>query len=109
MTQRTERFNKRFLLTGSFVLLLAMAVFTSAKLVSVDAMSNDKEPLYKYYTSYEIQPGDTLTSIAERYTANTQQSVPDYIEEVRENNELNTDNIIVGKKLIIAYYSDEYK
>lgn len=100
---------KKILLTSSFVMLLAMAVFTSVKFVNVDAMSNEKEPLYKYYTSYEIQPGDTLTSIAEEYTANTQQSVTEYIEEIRENNNLNTDNIISGKKIIIAYYSDEYK
>lgn len=102
-------FNKKFLLTGSFVLLLAVAVFTSFRFISVDAMSTEKEPLYKYYTSYEIQPGDTLTSIAERYTANTQQSVSDYIEEVRENNELYTDNIVAGRKIIVAYYTDEYK
>ncbi|MFQ9515423.1 MAG: LysM peptidoglycan-binding domain-containing protein [Eubacterium sp.] len=100
---------KKILLTVSFVMLLAMAVFTSVRLVNVDAMSSENEPLYKYYTSYEIQPGDTLTSIAEKYTVNTQQSVPEYVEEIRENNNLNTDNIVSGKKIIIAYYSDEYK
>lgn len=102
-------FMKKIFLTTSFVMLLAMAVFTSVKLVNVDAMSNETEPLYKYYKSYEIQPGDTLTSIAEEYTANTQQSVQEYIEEVRENNNLYTDRIISGRKIIIAYYSDEYK
>lgn len=102
-------FNKKFLITGSLILFLAIAVFTTLRFVSVDAMSNEKEPLYKYYMSYEIQSGDTLTSIAEKYTANTQQSVADYIEEVRENNELYTDNIITGNKIIIAYYSDEYR
>lgn len=100
---------KKILLFGSFVMLLAMAVFTTIKFVNVDAMSNVDQPLYKYYTSYEIQPGDTLTSIAEEYTANTQQTVSEYIDEIRENNHLNTDNIVSGKKIMIAYYSDEYK
>jgi cell division protein YceG involved in septum cleavage len=100
---------KRIFLTGSFIILLAMAVFTSVKLINVNAMSDEREPLYKYYKSYEIQPGDTLTSIAEEYTANTQQSVQKYIDETRENNNLNTDILISGKRIVIAYYSDEYK
>lgn len=100
---------KKVLLTGSLVVVLAMVILTSVKLTNVDAKSSGKEPLYKYYKSYEIQPGDTLTSIAETYTANTQISVKEYIEEVRENNHLYKDTIVSGKKIIVAYYSDEYK
>lgn len=104
----TNTFKKKILFIGSIVILLAMTVFASVKLVRVDAMGNEEEPMYKYYMSYEIKQGDTLTSIAEEYTANSQQSVAEYIDEVRENNHLNTDHIVAGKKIIIAYYSDAY-
>lgn len=103
------RLNKKPLLTFSFIIILIWAVFATVKLVNVDAKSNEHQPLYKYYMSYEIQPGDTLTSIAETYTANTQISVRDYITEVRENNHLYKDTIISGKKIILAYYTDECK
>ena len=88
---------------------LALIIFSSVKLVSVNAMSDGDYSKYKYYTSYEIQPGDTLTSIAEKYTANTQISICEYIDEVKKNNKLKSDRITSGKHIIIAYYSDEYK
>ena len=100
---------KRVLFSVLFVILLATAIFSSVRLVSVNAMSDGDYAQYKYYTSYEIQPGDTLTSIAEKYTANTQISVSEYIDEVKQNNKLTSDRITSGKHIIIAYYSDECK
>lgn len=100
---------KKVLFSTLFILLLAIAVFSSVRLVSVDAMSDGTYAKYKYYTSYEIQPGDTLTSIAEKYTADTQVSVSEYIGEVKKNNQLTSDKITSGKNIIIAYYSDEHK
>ncbi len=99
-------YNKSFL-TATFVILLAVAVFTSVKLVNVEA--TDAGEMYKYYTSYEIQPGDTLISIAEKYSVNGNISVRDYISEVKRDNYLKSDRIISGNHLIISYYSDEKK
>ncbi len=64
---------------------------------------------YKYYTSYQVQPGDTLTSIAQEHIKNSNVSTSDYIDEVMKNNKLSDDEITSGKKLIIAYYSYEKK
>lgn len=100
---------KKVLFSVLFVILLALIIFSSVKLVSVNAMSDGDYSKYKYYTSYEIRPGDTLTSIAEKYTANTQISICEYIDEVKKNNKLKSDRITSGKHIIIAYYSDEYK
>lgn len=100
---------KKVLFSTLFIILLATAVFSSIRLVSVDAMSDGTYAKYKYYTSYEIQPGDTLTSIAEKYTANTQISVSEYIDEVKKNNKLSSDKITSGKHIIITYYSNECK
>ena len=99
----------RVILMITFIFLLFLAVFSSIKLVNVEAMNGISNGKYKYYTSYEIQPGDTLTSIAATYTKDTLVSPTEYIEEVMQNNHLDSDKITAGKSIIIAYYSDEYK
>ena len=75
----------------------------------MNANNTEKNPIYKYYTSYEIQPGDTLTSIAQEHTVNSNVSVNEYIAEVKKNNNLTTDKITSGNYLVISYYSNEYK
>ena len=75
--------NKRFFYTGCFVLLLAFAVLSAVFLTRVEA-------------------GDE--SIATRKTY-SDISVKDYIDEVKLNNQLSSDKIVAGKKLIIATYS----
>lgn len=101
--------NKKIFLTVSFIMLLAMAVFASIRIVNVDAMSDGRPAQYKYYTSYEIQPGDTLSSIAEEYITEGQTSVSEYVSEVKKINHLSSDKITSGKNIIIMYYSNEYK
>ncbi len=98
--------NKRFFYTGSFVLLLAFAVLSAVYLTNVEA-GDERVATQKAYISYEIKAGDTLFSIAEENTANSGISIDDYIDEVKVNNQLSSDKIIVGKKLIIATYSYE--
>ena len=89
--------------------LLAVAVFSSIKLTKVDAMNGKEYAKYKYYTSYQVQPGDTLTAIAQEHIKDSNVSTSDYIDEVMKNNKLSDDKITSGKKLIIAYYSYEKK
>ncbi|MCI9616906.1 MAG: LysM peptidoglycan-binding domain-containing protein [Eubacterium sp.] len=84
-------------------------VFTITGLKDVNATNNSDNPMYKYYTSYEIQSGDTLTSIAQRYTVNSNVSISEYIREVKKNNNLVSDRITSGNYIVISYYSDEYK
>lgn len=105
----TTLLRNKTILTGTFIVLLGMAVFSSIHLVKVDAMSGDSTAKYKYYTSYEVQPNDTLTDIAEKYTADTNVTIADYILEVKKNNHLDSDKITSGEKIIVAYYSEEYK
>ena len=94
---------KKLVYGAIITFLLAVAVFSSIKLTKVDAM-NGKE-----YASYQVQPGDTLTSIAQEHIKNSNVSTSDYIDEVMKNNKLSDDEITSGKKLIIAYYSYEKK
>lgn len=100
---------KKIMYTTVFICLLAIAVFSSIKFTNVDAKSGKGYAQYKYYTSYEIQPGDTLTSIAQEYTKNSDVKTADYIKEIMKDNNLSSDNITAGKNIIITYYSFEQK
>jgi LysM repeat protein len=106
---RIVQLRKRLFLSGTVIAVLLVMVFTITGLKDVNATNNSDNPMYKYYTSYEIQPGDTLTSIAQRYTVNSNVSISEYIREVKKNNNLVSDRITSGNYIVISYYSDEYK
>ena len=96
-------FKKWFAVTVLFI----FAFFMLLHFVMVSASDQN---LNKYYKSYTIQKGDTITSIAEKNTENTNISVETYMDELRANNDLDDcDSITEGNKLIITYYSAEAK
>ncbi|MCI8955780.1 MAG: LysM peptidoglycan-binding domain-containing protein [Eubacterium sp.] len=106
---RIIQLRKRLFLSGTVIAVLIVMLFTIIGLKDVNATNNSDNPMYKYYTSYEIQPGDTLTSIAQKYTVNSNVSISEYIREVKKNNNLVSDRITSGNYIVISYYSDEYK
>ena len=61
----------------------------------------------KYYTSIEVSVGDSLWSIAEEYMDAGNQSVYDYIDEIKEINGLKSDQIRAGEYLMVSYYGYE--
>ena len=73
--------------------------------------SNAKEEheTYKYYTSIQIQEGDSLWEIAQEYGALAHIDSRDYIAEVKEINHLQGDEIHSGQYLTIPYYSAQIK
>lgn len=102
-------FRNRFFSSIIFTTLLALAVICSIKLTDVDAQKKADSNRYKYYTSVEIQPGDTLSSIAEEYITPEYASVEEYVKEIMEYNHLSSDTIHAGRYISIMYYSDELK
>lgn len=100
--------SKKVVLITTVVLTLLFSVFAMLRMVNADASKNTA-PSYKYFTSYEVKPGDTLNDIAEKYTANTDVSKGEYIDEVIKNNNLTNDEITSGEYIVIAYYSEELK
>lgn len=62
---------------------------------------------YKYYTSIEIQSGDTLTKIAQEHMEYYPGTLKDYINEVKYMNAMSNDTIYSGTYLYIPYYSTE--
>lgn len=96
-------------LSVMFVALLLCISLTGGIVVMA---GNIKQPVnaYKYYTAVEIQSGDTLWSIAsEYYQQNNCDDIRDYIKELKQLNNMNSDKLIIGDKLVVSYYSTDYK
>lgn len=91
------------------VIVIMFVLLTSISVSSVVLAGNKKEPVYTYYTSVEIKPGDSLWSIADKYCDGTGLSVKEYIDTIKSINHLGNNNITSGQYLIVMYVSDEYK
>lgn len=91
------------------ILCAAVLILLRCTVSNASANENAPEPRYKYYTSIQIQTGDTLWSIAENYMTGEYADIYEYINEVMEINHLNSDFLQAGKRLCVPYYSSEYK
>ena len=60
----------------------------------------------KYYTSVQIQPGDSLWSIAKNYADGHYSNIPEYIKELKQINNLTSDTIHAYEYLVVAYYTE---
>lgn len=89
-------------LLGGILALIGNVIFSRAK-------DNNEAVTYKYYQSYQINAGDTLTSIAQTYADEEISSVSSYIKEVKQMNHLSDEDLLqAGDYLIIPYYSIEF-
>lgn len=97
------------ILVSSLCIAITMAVLFGSFLSKAETKASEVT-CYKYYTNVEIQTGDTLWTLAERYMDEHYASREQYIQEVKQVNHLsNGDTIISGEHLILPYYSTEYK
>lgn len=91
----------------TFVLIFGCFLFGS--ILSSAQNTRIEEPIeFKYYKSIVIQPGDSLWSLAETY-ADSESDQKEYIEELKQINQLNSEKIQTGKHLIIPYYTTEFQ
>lgn len=106
--RRLRQMRIRFLLAlAAIFLTLIMAI--SYRAILSDAKGNENIT-YKYYTSIEIQYGDTLWDIAQAYYSEEYDSLDDYIHEVMKINHLQQESAIAaGEHLIVPYFSEELK
>lgn len=59
----------------------------------------------KYYTSIEIQQGDSLWSVAGTYLENSRMTTSQYVKELKTINGLKEDTIHSGQYLTIMYFA----
>lgn len=104
------RDRRRRILIFGMTLLLMFGMGVGFGTLLAKAEETEKEPAYKYYTSIEIQKGDTLWGLADVYMdRDYYKTRADYINEVMKINRMVTGRLIAGKELIIPYYSAEEK
>lgn len=101
---------QRYLIISFLAVLLTIlgVILGSNLLASSQSKASNEMNTYKYYTSIEVQKGDTLWTIAEQY-ADDDADYASYIEEVKEMNQLTSDTIHAGEYLTVSYSSNEFK
>lgn len=96
-------------LTIAIVLFVCLVSFSGGLLVHAKERKTEREAGYKYYTSIQVEAGDTLWEIAGRYLCEESGSRDAYIRELMQINGLSGSTIRAGQYLTVVYYSAEYK
>ena len=91
------------------VLVLAAAFFLWLILTGFTGVSVTKDPVYRYYTAVTVRCNDTLWEIAQQHMTEEYSSVKAYMKDIMEVNNMKTDAVYYGQKLILPYYSTEVK
>ncbi|WP_077610848.1 cell division suppressor protein YneA [Clostridium sp. Marseille-P2415] len=91
------------LITLSLVVLLGSHFFGNS-LMNALAGEVETQAIDKYYTSIEIQKGDSLWSIAGRYGENSGMTTAQYVKELKNMNGLKEDTIHSGQYLTVMYF-----
>jgi hypothetical protein len=91
------------------IILVSVIMLSEVFLSTANAKEKEDQERYKYYTSIQLESGDTLWDIANEYMTKEYSDADAYIREVKEINYLSSDDITAGMYLIVPYYSDEIK
>ncbi len=105
---RSDCSTARFLISAAAALALC-TMFTTVNLLNSQAEEQKSSPYHKYYTSIQIQDGDSLWSIAEEYRTHSGKSAAEYVCDLKEMNSLSSDTIHAGHYLTIYYYDSSVK
>ncbi|MCI5494310.1 MAG: LysM peptidoglycan-binding domain-containing protein [Lachnospiraceae bacterium] len=106
--QRSKQRRQHILIFAviTIFLLTACVLIGSNFIGSSNTQANNTKEIYKYYTSIEVQDGDSLWSIADRYITADYPDREAYIKELAALNNLSDTTIHSGSYLTIPYYSD---
>ncbi len=85
-------------------LLLVIGILLVRLTPSLTHANLEEGNINKYYTSIEIESGDTLWDIADHYCTVPQVSKKEYIAEVKRTNHLSSSQITAGMHLCVPYY-----
>lgn len=92
----------------TILFILAAAWIGCILFGSIKAQAAPAESSYKYYTSIQVQKGDTLWNIADSYMTEEYADMNEYINEICRINHIGDGRIHAGEYLTIPYYSDVY-
>ncbi len=94
--------NKMIMVIVAIAIAVTFGVIGTSSLVDAHD-SSYTETSVKCYKSIELQEGDTLWGIAEKYMDDSYESIDEYILELKQINNLYTDEIHEGRYLMVAY------
>lgn len=102
--KRRDNYTKKVtLFVLALCMIAALSVGLGGKLVDAhdDLLGSNTQ---KYYKSIQLQAGDTLWDIAKEHMNQEYDTIFEYIDEVKEINNLDDDEIHEGQYLTIAYF-----
>ena len=101
---------KKKKMSAVITLILFCGCFLFGSFLSFAQNSRTEEPVqFKCYKSIVIQDGDSLWSLAERHIdSESETAVKEYIKELKQINQLESETIQTGEHLIIPYYTTEF-
>ena len=107
---RRQRQLRRNIILTIFTILFIFTLSIGGFAIGSKAQDKEEVVLYKYYANIEVQNGDTLWNIAERYFCEDKyDDYEHYISEVMYVNGIYNERISAGSYLIVPYYSSEFK
>ncbi|MDO4261347.1 MAG: LysM peptidoglycan-binding domain-containing protein [Eubacteriales bacterium] len=107
---RRQKERRRFLFLFAVTLVLMFTVGVGFGTLLTRAEEPVQSGSYKYYSSIELESGDTLWDLAGEYMDEDHYiSRADYINEVMTINHMSDDRLVSGQKLIVPYYSEELR
>ena len=98
---------QRFFLALIIIIAISFIVFLSSTMKAFAGSSVEELPKHKYYKSITVEKGDTLWDLAIANIDGAEVEMTDYMDEVRQMNNLYCDEIHAGQTLIVAYYSTD--
>lgn len=106
--QKQQQERKKLLLIILMTILIVFGIGFGFGTLFTRAQEPEQDSAHKYFTSIEIEKGDTLWDIASEYMDDTHYiSREDYLNEVMTINRMTSSKLVSGHKLIVPYYSDD--
>ena len=106
MRRRELRRRMRGLVIAVLMVLAFLSGFFGRTLVSAYAEEEYIKPVKRYYTSIQLQAGDSLWDIAEEYMDGSGYSKKEYVEVLKRMNGLSSDRIHAGQYLTVGYFAE---
>lgn len=88
-----------------FCSIVAVIMICSVMFGAIHTQAAPAELTNKYYTSIQIESGDTLWAIANEYITDEYADMNEYIREVCAINHISEDEIHAGQYIVVPYYA----
>lgn len=101
-----KRYRKLVWIAGIVGILFVTLFLWGGSILRAHAQQEQRVGLKRYYTSIQIQQGDSLWKYAEQYGKGSGYSKKEYVEELKRMNGLTRDEIHAGRYLTVVYFSE---